>query len=59
MVKTKLSKDRKENIQHVETSVASHCKQFERPIASTSQINYLCAGLKSAIEVWRLSGMVT
>ena len=21
-----------ENVQHVETSVASHCKQFERPI---------------------------
>ena len=29
------------NIQHVETSVASHCKQFERPIESQSQVNYM------------------
>ena len=28
------------NIQHVET-VTSHCKQFERPITSQLQVNYL------------------
>ena len=30
----KVSRDRKQNIQHVETSVASHHKQFKRPIKS-------------------------
>ena len=31
----------KKNIQHVETSVASHRKQFEHPILRQSQVNYV------------------
>ena len=38
---TKVSRDCKQNIQHVETSVASHHKQFERPIASQLRVNYV------------------
>ena len=38
---TEISKDCKKNIQHVETCVASHRKQFEHPITSQSQVNYL------------------
>ena len=30
-----------QNIKHVETSVASHCKPFKLPIASQSQVNYV------------------
>ena len=36
-----ISKVHKLNIRHVETSVASNCKQFERPITSQSQVSCL------------------
>ena len=40
-MKIEISRNCKKNVQHVETSVASHCKQFERPIASQPQVNYV------------------
>ena len=36
-----ISKDHKYNIQHVETPVIGHHKQFKHPITSQSLVNYL------------------
>ena len=47
----KLSKDRKLNIQHVETSVTSHFKPFKRPNANQSRVCNVFSGLHAQCDL--------